>query len=166
MNLAPSALLSMLIVRLACIMIFCALDYRSVSIFYHPSRYDAKNFFFYVFEAKQFTDHFAPFDVFNSLGFNSYGTQFPYFWIIPMAFKHLKIVDRSTFNDSASSSCDWLESWSSKTSTSSPLTLAGLDISCLPCQNDLFYSDETSTHMSKSIEYNHYKLPIAFVDFQ
>ena len=86
-----------------------------ISIFHHPSWYDAKNFFFCVFE----DNSQVILRLSMSLGFNSYGNQFPCFWIIPMTFKHLEIVDRSTFNDSTSSSCVWLGSWSSKASTSS-----------------------------------------------
>jgi len=57
-----SALLSMLIVRLACTMIFCASDYHSVSIF-HLSRYKK---LFLLSLKQQFTGHFAPFLSFNS----------------------------------------------------------------------------------------------------
>jgi len=58
-----SVLSSMLMVRLACITIFCTSDYRSVSIFYHSSsRYDAKTFSSMSLK-QQFTSYFAPFDV-------------------------------------------------------------------------------------------------------
>jgi len=97
-----SALPSMLMIRLACTIIFCASDYRSVSIFHHPWWYDAKKLFLLCLWSK-FTGYFASFD----LGFNSYGIQFPCFWIISMAFKRLEIVNRLTFNDSASSFCVW-----------------------------------------------------------
>ena len=45
----------------------------------------------------------------TSLGFNSYGTQFPSFWIIPNAFKRFETVVWSTPNNSASSASVWHE---------------------------------------------------------
>ena len=48
---------------------------------------------------------------FNVSRFQFIGTQFPCFWIIPMAFNHTETACWITPNDSASSSCVWL--WSS-----------------------------------------------------
>jgi len=94
----------------------------------------------------------------TSLSFNSYGIQFPCFWIIPMAFKRLKIVDRLTFNDSASSSCVWLGSWWVKLPLPHLQTFLKMVWMFLVFhQNHLFHSIEINTHMLKSIKYNHYK---------
>ena len=46
----------------------------------------------------------------TSFGFKSYITQFPYFWIIPMALRHFEMARWVTPNDSANSSCVWYES--------------------------------------------------------
>jgi len=50
------------------------------------------------------------------LGFNSYRTQFPCFWIIPNDFKQYEIVCWVTPNVSASSFCIWHESSSNHAS--------------------------------------------------
>ena len=91
----------------ACTMIFCILDYR---IYFSSSvTIRCKKLFLLCLWSNnsQIILRFS-----MSLGFNSYDTQFLCFWIIPMAFKCLEIVDRSTFNDSVSFSYVWLESWS------------------------------------------------------
>ena len=44
----------------------------------------------------------------TSLGFNRYGTQFPCFWIIPMALRRFEMACLVTPNESANSSCVWL----------------------------------------------------------
>ena len=46
----------------------------------------------------------------TSLDFNLYGTQFPCFWIIPMALRRIEITYWVTPNESANSSCVWRES--------------------------------------------------------
>ena len=54
----------------------------------------------------------------TSLGFNSYGTQFLCFWIIPMALRHFEIAYWVTPNDSANFSYLWHESSTSNASNS------------------------------------------------
>ena len=46
----------------------------------------------------------------TSLGFNSYKSQFPCFWIIPMALMRFEMASWVTPNDSANSSRVWHES--------------------------------------------------------
>ena len=60
-----------------------------------------------------------------TLGFNTYGTQCPCFWIIPNAFKRFKMVVLSTLNDSISSACIWQESSRRTASNSSSLNFFG-----------------------------------------
>jgi len=56
----------------------------------------------------------------TSLGFNSYRTQYPCFWIISNTFKHFQTIVWSTANDSASSVSVWQKSsWSNEDSNSS-----------------------------------------------
>ena len=54
----------------------------------------------------------------TSLGFKSYGTRFPCFWIIPMALRRFEMASWVTSNDSDNSSCVWHESSASSTSNS------------------------------------------------
>ena len=129
-----SALLSMLMILLACTMIFCISDYRSH--FSSLVTIPCKNFFS-VSLKQQFTGHFALFDVF----WLQLIRQFLCFWIIPVAFKRLEIVNRSTFNDFASS-CVWLRSWSSKASTSSSSNFFGPGHSLSFVPNYLFISSK------------------------
>ena len=49
----------------------------------------------------------------TSLGFNSYGTQFSCFWIIPMTLRRFEMACWVTLNDRANSSWFWDESCSS-----------------------------------------------------
>ncbi|GBN61377.1 hypothetical protein AVEN_109118-1 [Araneus ventricosus] len=71
---------------------------------------------------QQFIGHPTPLDVPR---LQLVSTEFPCLLIIPIAFKCLEIVDLSTFNDSASSSCVLLKSLSTKASTSSSLIVFG-----------------------------------------
>ena len=54
----------------------------------------------------------------TSLDFNSYGTQYPCFWIIPNIFKRFETVDSSTCNVFPSSASVWDRSSSSISSKS------------------------------------------------
>ena len=54
----------------------------------------------------------------TSLGFNSYGTKFPCFWIISMALRCFEMTCWVTPNSSANSSCAWHESSASNASNS------------------------------------------------
>ena len=54
----------------------------------------------------------------TSLGFNSYGTQFPCMWIIPMALRRFEMAYWVTPNDSANSSYVWHKSSTSNASNS------------------------------------------------
>ena len=54
----------------------------------------------------------------DETGFNSYGTQFTSFWIIPIALRHFEMACWVTPNDFANSSCVWHESLASIASNS------------------------------------------------
>ena len=65
------------------------------------------------------------------LGFSSYGTQFPCFWIIPNDFKRYEIVCWVTPNVSTSSFCVWHESSSNNASNSASSYTFGLPLRSL-----------------------------------
>lgn len=66
--------------------VYSSWDYRILSTFNLLSGYGVKDPFFNVFQAA------VPRCLSTSLGFNSYNTQFPCFWIIPNFFKRMKSV--------------------------------------------------------------------------
>ena len=107
-------------------MIFCAWDYRNEPIFRPQSQCDAEIPSVFAFQAaSQENKHRST----TSFSFNSYGTQFPCFWIILMALRRFEMA-WVTPNDRANSSWFWHESCSSNASNSASLKTFFLPQSC------------------------------------
>ena len=102
-----------------------SLDYRSGSIFHHQWLWCKKLFRLYLVSSISHVKNRSMF-----LGFSSYGTQFPCFWIIPNDFKRYEIV-WVTPNVSASSFCIWYESSSNNASNSASSYIFGLPLRSL-----------------------------------
>lgn len=81
----------------------------------------------------------------TSLGFNSYGTQFTYFYIVPYAFKRAETADGSTCDIFASSSSVCHGSWSSNSSNSSSLEY----LSCERFESDNEVKDEVKRFLNR-----------------